>query len=154
MLLYIPLGRPTTPLLLLNLLHSFCWTYCSTPLVRHATPLVQLATSFLLLDLLYFSCSTCCSTPFAWLLHSFCSTLLFYSSCFKLVLTPLFLFLQLWSVEELSKFELFRPNLEGEIFCVQFLFIDEFFLIIHVFGKWPLIMCLYFCAKIIWALYI
>jgi hypothetical protein len=41
-------------------------------------------------------------------------------------------FLQVWSVEELSKFkffkfEFFRPNLEGEFFCVEFLFVDEFF---------------------------
>jgi hypothetical protein len=28
-------------------------------------------------------------------------------------------------VEELSKFKIFRPNLEGENFCVQFLFVDD-----------------------------
>jgi hypothetical protein len=39
---------------------------------------------------------------------------------------PLY-FLQVWSVEELTKFELFMPNLKGENFCVQFLFVDEFF---------------------------
>jgi hypothetical protein len=31
-----------------------------------------------------------------------------------------------WSVEELSKFEFFKLNLEGENFCFQFLFVDEF----------------------------
>jgi len=36
-------------------------------------------------------------------------------------------FLQVWSVEELSKFKFFKPNLEGENFCGQFLFVDEFF---------------------------
>jgi hypothetical protein len=62
----------------------------------------------------------CCSTPFTQPLClgtfllllapcSSCSTLLF-CSCFRLVLPPSF-FLQVWSVEELSKFEFFRPNL-------------------------------------------
>jgi hypothetical protein len=55
-------------------------------------------------------------------------------------------FLQVWSVEELSKFELFRPNLEGENFCVQFLFVDfnyPFF--------WGMVVdnVFVFCARII-----
>jgi hypothetical protein len=45
------------------------------------------------------------------------------------------------------KFEFFKPNLESLNFCVQFLFV-EFFLIIHVFGKWWLIMCLFFSVGI------
>jgi hypothetical protein len=33
----------------------------------------------------------------------------------------------MWNVEELSKFEFLKLDLEGENFCFQFLFIDEFF---------------------------
>jgi hypothetical protein len=58
-----------------------------------------------------------------------------------------------WSVEELSKFEFVRPNLEGENCCVQFLFIDEFF---NYPCFWEMVVnnMFLFSAGIIWALYV
>jgi hypothetical protein len=38
-----------------------------------------------------------------------------------------FTFLQVWSVEELIKFEFFNLDLEGENFCFQVLFVHDFF---------------------------
>jgi len=49
-------------------------------------------------------------------------------------------------VEELSKFEFFKLDLEGENFCFQSLFVDEFFCF-NLFWKWWLIMCLLIVYK-------
>jgi hypothetical protein len=107
-----------------------------------------------------------CSHSNTSLLHHDVATLLFLFPCSMLmflysllnVVVPAFLvsiwyfplvFLQVW--EELSKFNFFRPNLEGEIF---FLVIDEFF---YYPCFWEILInkcvCL-LCARIIWTLYI
>jgi len=66
--------------------------------------------------------------------------------CFKLVLPPPppFNFLQVW--EELSKFKFLKLDLEGEIFFFN-LCLLMIFLIIHVFGKCWLIMCLFVVCR-------
>jgi hypothetical protein len=143
------LARPIAPLLLLDLLllllDLLLCSFCSTYFAPLAQPtllfLLNLFTQiplcyaydfvfpFLLFDLFTQVSSFLCLgfvVP-----CSSCLTLLFSSFCFKLTLPPPLLFLHVWSVEELSKFEFFkfeffRPNLEGEIFCVQFLFVEFF----------------------------
>jgi len=54
---------------------------------------------------------------------------------------------------KLFKFEFFRPNLEGEKFCVQFFFVDEFF---NYPCFWEMVVnsVFVFYARIIWTLYI
>jgi hypothetical protein len=119
------LVRPIVPLLLLDLLlcssystccfsfnmvfHFFCSTCCFTFFVRPVTLLV-------LFNLLF--CSFCSTS---------CSTLLFLLLLFQISIFHPLCFLQTWIMEELSKFELFKPNLEGESFCFQFVFLDGFF---------------------------
>jgi hypothetical protein len=133
------LARPTTLLLLLNLLHSSCST-CSIPFAQHA--------SFFLFDL-FTQVPLCYAHDFVvplLLLDIFvqvpfcyaCDLLLlvpsarpyYFAPLFQIGTSPSFLFLSVecgvWSVEELSKFEFFKLNLEGENFCVQFLFVEFF----------------------------
>jgi hypothetical protein len=108
---FTPLVQLVVPLLLLNPLHSSCSTYYSIPFAQPTTPLTWHATPLLLLDMLFSSCSTYCSTPLVQVpLYytcefatpcSSCSTLLLYSSCFKLILAapppnPPFYFFQVW----------------------------------------------------------
>jgi hypothetical protein len=85
-------------LLLFNL--SSCLTY-STPLAQHVVPLLLFNLLLLLFNLLFRSSCSTYSTSLVWpttlllLFNLLCfsySTLLFYSSCFRLVLTLLFLF--------------------------------------------------------------
>jgi len=119
--------------LLFNLLfYFFCSIYCFAPLVR------LVALLFLLNLLFCSSCSTYYSAP---LILPFVQVFFFYtrdflvlfaqrcyfcSFCFILVFSH-FTFLEAWSLEELSKFDFFRLDLEGENFCFQFLFVDDFF---------------------------
>jgi hypothetical protein len=111
---------------------SSCSTCCSTPLARPIVPLLlfNLLLKYLsitIMILLFF-------TPFVRCYYS-CS------SFFRLVFPPFYFFLQL------SKFELFRLDLEGDNFFFQYLFVDDFFLIIHVFGKWCFLMCLFVVGR-------
>jgi hypothetical protein len=143
-----PLTQLVAPLFLFDMFYSSCSTYCS---IRFVEPI-----PLLLLDLFlkYFFV-----TPMILLLfvplaqvplyyaHDFvalcssCSTLLLYSSCFKLVLSPPPPKKE--GVEELSKYKLFFcrcgmwrscPNSsflgqtwKVRIFVFNFLFVDEFF---------------------------
>jgi hypothetical protein len=87
----------TVPLLLLGmLLHSYYSTCCFAPLVQ------PFCSSTFLLFLAIFV-QRCCSIPFV-------SNWYF---------SPL-IFLHVWSVEKLSKFEFFKPNLELRIFVFNF----------------------------------
>jgi len=153
---FIPLVQPIVPLLLFDLLFHVqcgvwlllfsllfrlsCLTCCSTPFVG---PIIMFLLFNLLLPvqhgvplllfnlLLQFSCLTCyfaclfnllfcssCSTS--------CSTLLFLLLLFQISIFPPLRFLQTWIMEKLSKFEFFKPNLEGESFCFQSVLMDFF----------------------------
>jgi len=142
-----PPSKLTIMLLLLNLLlYSFCLTYYSAPLVRlialvlllnlllgsfystyYYVPLIQPVVPLLLLDLLLMYLST---TPVILLLltpftQHCCFTPLISNWYFP---TPYFFVGSSSSVSPYSsKFEFFRPNLEGEIIFFQSLFVDNFF---------------------------
>jgi hypothetical protein len=116
------------------LLYSSCLTYnsfCSiyyVPLVWHVVPL-------LLFDL-FAQVSFCYTRDFDAPCSS-CSTLLLCFSCFRLV--PPFYFLQVWSVEAVQIRVLQKVKNILFNFCLLMNFFNYPF-----FGKWWLIVCLFF----------
>jgi hypothetical protein len=117
-------------LTLLLLLLFFIWHYCSSCLT--------------LLQFCSFILNTICLNTY--LLHYdvvLCSLfdVVVLALCFKLVFSPLVF---LW--EELSKFKLFKLDLESEIFFSN-LCLLIIFSIIHVFGKFWLTMCLFVVCR-------
>ncbi len=105
-------------------------------LLNMFAPLAQCYCFFVRLGISLLHLWCCCSL----LLHQCCC---FCSSCFRLVFSPLY-FLHVW--EELFKFEFFKPNLEDEIFFSTFV-CWWIFLIVLVFGKCWLTMCLFVICK-------
>jgi hypothetical protein len=152
---YVFLVRPTILFLLFDLL--FC-SFCSTLM-------------FLLLDIVVLLLLLDIATPLAWHYYSSCSTLLIFVFlgtsllhpwfCYSLLLLldtttfaplvsnyysppPLLLFCKCGGAIQIH---VLQARLGRWEFFFQYLFVDEFFLLIHVFGKWWLTMCLFIVCK-------